>query len=221
MSGGCRGIAPAETQALGRHVRCSCFDGRLTAAVGPLGDVLPAYGVVHSQGGLCTLPGVYFPKGGSPAMPTVKPRFTITLEEPQYRALDALARVSGQSKSNILQTVLEQATPMMEKMALAVQMAQRSSEASQQDLARRLHRFAAAAERGTAKLGADADLFLGQPEPAGEAHPRSRPQGGSGAARRQGAGSVAGKIPPLSNRGGQKSVPGSKVVKLSRRSHEG
>lgn len=99
-------------------------------------------------------------------MATTKPRITITLNERQHAVLRSISENSGQSMSAFLGELLEQALPVMERMAEAFRRIKDVQEDHQRRIIRDLDEAQEAIEPALRQVLGQFDLFMGQVERA-------------------------------------------------------
>lgn len=69
-------------------------------------------------------------------MPTSNPRVNVTLRPEQYELLSRLAKAQGVSRSSVLIDLLETVTPVLERVVVAVEAAQRTQVMAREGLER-------------------------------------------------------------------------------------
>lgn len=140
-------------------------------------------------------------------MPTLKPRFTITLSSETYRVLDAFTSLSGVTKSDFIEQALQPAIPQLEKLSVVMQQAKRATPEGLQLTGLKLQQLLQVAAGAQTSLGAAVDLFAGPDSPPsnrGSQKPAQTPQK---ATQRPQKAKTPSALPSSSGR----------VVKLSRR----
>ena len=88
-------------------------------------------------------------------MPTMKPRITVTFEEPQYRVLARLAALQGVSMSSIVVDLVETVVPVLDRVSNVLEAAKTASESVTKKLRK-------SAENAESVLSPIADQLLGQ-----------------------------------------------------------
>ena len=94
-------------------------------------------------------------------MPTQNPRLTITLSPPLDAAIRRLSELTGQSKSSLIVELLDQAKPVLERMAEVIALAQTATQEAKTRMAANLD---AAQSKLEEHLGLVNDLFDEQTE---------------------------------------------------------
>lgn len=112
------------------------------------------------------------------AMATMKPRITITLNERQHAVLRSISENSGQSMSAFVGEVLEQALPILERMAETFRKIKTAQDVHRARIASELEEAQAAVEPIVAQAIGQFDLFSQRIEAAMDVVPgngRMRP----------------------------------------------
>lgn len=113
-------------------------------------------------------------------MPTAKPRVMVTLEERQHQVLASMSKSTGQSMSSILGELVDQAMPVLERMAVTFGKLRHMRDAERSKLVDSLEAAQAAFEPLAQEAVGQFDLFLANVEKASRAPglPRSGRPGG-------------------------------------------
>lgn len=102
-------------------------------------------------------------------MPTAKPRITITLHPGRYRLLNRLAEQQGQSMAAIVVDLLETVAPVLERVSVAIENAERAKGSVRENLARVAEETEAALQPHVDAVMGQIDMFVGQSKaPAAE-----------------------------------------------------
>lgn len=125
-------------------------------------------------------------------MPTTKPRITVTLTQRQHDVLTAISSNSGQSMSAFVSEMLEQALPVLERMAESFRKIKAAQVEQKQRIAQELDQAQSAVEPVLAQVLGQFDLFMGKIE---------RAAGVAGTERSSGAAAPAPAATPVTNRG--------------------
>lgn len=141
-------------------------------------------------------------------MPTIKPRFTITLTPETYRVFDAFTSLAGVTKSDFIEMALQPAIPQLEKLSVVMQQAKRASPEGLQLTGLKLQQLLNVAASAQSTLGGAVDLFVGPDSPPSNRGSQKLAQTPKKATQRP----QKAKAPPSA-------LPSSsgRVVKLSRR----
>lgn len=126
-------------------------------------------------------------------MPTIKPRVMVTLEKRQFEVLSAICAGTGQPMSGILREFVDQAMPVLERMAVTFSKLRNLRDQEKANLVESLESAQAAFEPIAQEAVGQFDLFLAKVE-------RGRGMGGS--TRSGGPSRPAAKVrTPRTNRG--------------------
>ena len=165
-------------------------------------------------------------------MSTNKPRITVTLEPRTYELLKSISDSGGQSMSSFVGELLQQNSPVLEKMAIAFQKIKASSDARKAQMAEAFDQIQNDLEPLLQSAIGQFDMFLGAVTDAatGPASPPTRGPtrgdtggGGAGDLERASGSAVRAKAPatkrsaPLTNRGVTTTVKTRKTPAKSKR----
>lgn len=142
-------------------------------------------------------------------MPTQRPRLTITLTAEVQRTLKTFSKLTGQSQGSFVLELLTQTVPHLEKVAVALQQAQKLTGDARKASAQRFSAIADTMTRQAAEVARNGDMFL---DLSADTDRAVMDQGGKGQPANQ---------PPPVNKGVRNSQEGtkgaSKVVRLRSR----
>lgn len=95
-------------------------------------------------------------------MPTIKPRVNVTLKPHQYELLTRLGRAQGRSRSAILLELLELVFPVLERVVVAVEGAQKAQDMARDGLRESVERAEQALLPHVAAAMGQLDAFVDQ-----------------------------------------------------------
>ncbi|SRR5579883_1761442 len=116
-------------------------------------------------------------------MPTVNPRVNVTLEPQQYELLSRLARAQRRSRSAILRELLELVIPVLGRVVVAVEGAQRAQEMARTGLRESVERAEAAILPHVQAAMGQLDLLVDQLTQGAPSRPADTPPSAPGEAR--------------------------------------
>ena len=141
-------------------------------------------------------------------MATTKPRITVTLSQRQHDVLRVISDCGGQPMSAFISDMLEQALPVLERMAESFRKIKAAQDEQKKRIVEELDQAQAEVEPVLEQVLGQFDLFMTKIEQAAGA-------AASGARERAGAAAAAAPSTPVTNRGvtpsrvkGRKSAPG-------------
>lgn len=127
-------------------------------------------------------------------MATAKPRITVTLTQHQYDVLRVISDCGGQSMSAFIGDLMQQALPVLERMAESMRKIKAAHDEQKKRIAQELDQAQLEAEPVLQQVLGQFDLFMTRVEQAAEA-------GLPGAPRRAGGPASAAPSTPGTNRG--------------------
>ena len=145
-------------------------------------------------------------------MATTKPRITVTLTQRQHDVLRVISDCGGQSMSAFISDMLEQALPVLERMAESFRKIKAAQDEQKKRIVEELDQAQAEVEPVLEQVLGQFDLFLTKIEQASGA-------GAVGARERASAPALGASSTPVTNRGVTPSP--SKPLKRSRRKASG
>ena len=98
--------------------------------------------------------------GSHLGMPTRNPRINVTVSGPQYELLSRLARVQGRSRSAVLLDLFETVTPVLERVCVVAEAAERAQSQAKEGLQAAAERAEAALSPLLAKAMGQLDLLV-------------------------------------------------------------
>lgn len=148
-------------------------------------------------------------------MATTKPRITVTLTQRQYDVLRVISDCGGQSMSAFISDMLEQALPVLERMAESFRKIKAAQDEQKKRIVEELDQAQAEVEPVLEQVLGQFDLFMTKIEQAAGA-------AATDALERTGAAAAAAHSTPVTNRGvtpsqvkGRKSAPGKASSRFS------
>lgn len=115
-------------------------------------------------------------------MPTIKPRVNVTLKPEDYALLSTLARQQKRSRADLLRDLFETIRPVLERVAVVSEAAQRAQSTAKQGLIESAERAEAELQPMVQKALGQFDLFLAEVQQQTEGRTESQPPEAAAAA---------------------------------------
>lgn len=108
-------------------------------------------------------------------MPTIKPRVNVTLKPEDYALLSTLARQQKRSRADLLRDLFETIRPVLERVAVVSEAAQRAQSTAKQGLIESAEKAEAELQPMVQKALGQFDLFLAEVQQQTEGRAESQP----------------------------------------------